>query len=356
MHRAKTLYFETLFRLRRVCLLLFGGLLLFSVMLMLLGGTLIYRSTVDWPQTKGQLLKFDVHPLKGHPAHLKADVGFRYSVDGQNYDGQYLSAMTRPGKIPWWRARHKQNQYRVGRDVSVIYDPDDPSHSYLETPDLFWDVCLVPVSIGGLAVWLLYLFAKTKRRKVPVHIVDRKENQLSNIETWRPTMKSVLERDYVVLEGTATHSAAGGLFAGWPQCHIALIASPNEFAVVPGPYTKRGLASSFLTLVLEFSLSRFWLPALHGSIFLFQARRRRRHWRLIRERRFSELMANSGNIAQVSIDLAVVYGYEPSTRRLWYRLPGQIMDEFIQLPEEKTPCADELTAYVSLMQNANFGD
>ena len=55
----------------------------------------------------------------------------------------------------------------------------------------------------------------------------------------------------------------------------------------------------------------------------------------------------------ISIDDAVVYGYETGTRRLWYRLPGQIMDDFIQLPQENAGLADELIAYISVMQKAN---
>lgn len=352
IHRLKRLYFDTLFRLKRICLFVFSGLLLISVALMLIGGLMIYRATSDWRQTKGELLKFNIRPLEGHPSHRKLEVAFRYSVGNANYKGRHLSSMTRPGTIPGWRARHKQNQYRVGREVSVIYDPEDPSHAYLETPDLFWDVLLVPISIGGLGFWLLYLFVKTKRRKVPNVIAGQSEFRFEDSKKWRPIMEAVIERDHIVLQGIAAYSAAGGLLAGWPQSQVALVASPYQFAVVPGPCTKRGFASSVLTLVLEFSLSRFWLPAVHGTLFLIQIWRRRRNWKQISEQRFSELLASNNTIHLISIDDAVVYGYEPGTRRLWYRLPGQIMDEFIQLPEGNAGRADELIAYISVMQNA----
>ena len=160
-----------------------------------------------------------------------------------------MSPLTRPGKIAWWRASNKQNQYRVGRDVSVIYDPDDPSHAYLETPDLFWDVLLVPISIGGLGFWLLYLFVKTRRRKVPNVIAGQREVRFADRKKWRPIIELVIERDHIVLQGITAYSAAGGLLAGWPQSQMALVASPNQFAVVPGPCTKRGLASSVIPLV-----------------------------------------------------------------------------------------------------------
>ena len=87
IQRLKSLYVDTLFRLKRICLLVFSGLLLSSVALLLIGGLMIYRPTSDWRQTKGRLLKFDVRPLEGHRSHRKLDVAFRYSVGNNNYQG-----------------------------------------------------------------------------------------------------------------------------------------------------------------------------------------------------------------------------------------------------------------------------
>jgi hypothetical protein len=117
---------------------------------------------------------------------------------------------------------------------------------------------------------------------------------------------------------------------------------------------KRGIASSLLTLVLECSLSRFWLPAIHGVFFLVEIWRRGRNWRLAGTQRFPELFANAENIHVVPIDDAVVYGFERRERRLWYRLPGQRMDECVRLPEGEADHADELIAYIGLMQEANL--
>ncbi len=46
----------------------------------------------------------------------------------------------------------------------------------------------------------------------------------------------------------AAYSATGGLLAGWPPCHVALIATPNDVAGV------------FAEL--------FWLPAIHGMLLV----------------------------------------------------------------------------------------
>jgi len=355
-HRLKEFYFEALFRFKRVCLCVLGSLLFISAALMLLGGALVYRASSGWPQTPGQLLKFDVQPLKRHSSHLKIEVAFTYSVGGKDFQGQYFSPLTRPGKILRWVGRQKQSEYRVGDRVKVIYDPSDPAQAYLEAPHLFWDIALVPVSIGCLGAWLLFLFIKTRRRTVPPAVAAQRESRFANRNKWRPIMESVIEQDHLVLRGFTAYSATGSLLSGWPSCRVALVASPNEIAVVPGPFTKRGLASSALTLILELSLSRFWLPAIHGMFFLFEMLRRGRHWRMIRDQRFTELVEDSEHIRLVSIDEAVVYGYDPTKRRLWYRLPGQKMDEFIRLSEADEDQADQLIAYIGLMQNAVLED
>ena len=351
--RLKEVYFDSLYHLKRIGSFVLGGLLLMAVALMLLGGLLIYGATIDWPQAKGQLRTFELRPLDGHSLHRKIELEYQYSVGETEYTGRYLSPMSRPGKIPFWTVYRIQKRYRTGGAVDVIYDPGDPSASYLEAPDLFWDILLVPMYCGGLAVWLLYLFVKTRRRTVPASIAAQSESRFADRKKWLPVIESVVDRDYVILHGIAAYSAAGGLLAGWPQCRIALVASPNEFAVIPGPFTKRGVASSLFTLTLELSLRSFWLPAIHGTLFLVEMWRRGRNWKLLGGQRLSELMQNTDSIHLVSIDEATVYGYDPKSRRLWYRLPGSKSDEFIRFLPEDTDRGEELMAYIMLMQHAD---
>ncbi len=349
--RLKKFYFEAFFRLKRVALLILGGLLVPSASLMLVGGSMIHHATSDWPQAKGRLLKFDVHPIEKNASHVKLDVEYSYSVDQANYQGRFFSPMTRPGKIVRWRGYNRQRHYRLGDAVNVIYDPRDPSSSYLEATDWFWDIALIPVSIGALGFWMLYLFVKTRRRHVPKAIAALASDRFSNLEKWRPVIESVIERDYQVLRGLTAYSATGSLLAGWPQCRVAIVASPNEFAVIPGPFTLRGVASSVLTLALEFSLSRFWIPSTHGIFFLIEMWRRNRQWKCVEELRFQELFENFDNILITPIDDATIYGCDAELQ-LWYRLPGQNMDEFMRLSQGDEHVADELVAYIGLMQEA----
>jgi len=112
-YRWKELYFDSLCRFKRVCLLLFGGLLLISAALMLFGGLIIYRATMNWPQAKGRLLKFELRPLQKYSSNLKLELAFSYSVGDMNFRGQYLSPMTRPGKVLRWESRKGRLWYQL---------------------------------------------------------------------------------------------------------------------------------------------------------------------------------------------------------------------------------------------------
>lgn len=198
---------------------------------------------------------------------------------------------------------------------------------------------------------MIYLFIQTRRRRLSREVAAQLETRFADGQNWTPVFESVLNRDHVALEGVASYSAIGGLLAGWPRCHIALVASPEEFFVVAGPYTRRGLAMSLLTLTLEFSLSRFWLPAIHGSIFLVELWQRRINWGRLRACSLRKLRS-SGSVKSVSIDKAIVYGLDPLTQHLWFRLPEKQIDEFVELREEDRERADEFIAFVGLMQKA----
>jgi hypothetical protein len=54
-------------------------------------------------------------------------------------------------------------------------------------------------------------------------------------------------------------------------------------------------------------------------------------------------------VKSVSIDNAVVYGFDSPQRRMWFRLPSRPMDEFIQLNITE---ADRVAEFTALMQNS----
>jgi hypothetical protein len=85
---------------------------------------------------------------------------------------------------------------------------------------------------------MLYLFVRTRPRRVPPAIASQRDLRFAEGFNWNPVFESVIERDAIVLDGVARYSEIGGLLAGWPRCGAVLVASPERFSVVAGPYTK----------------------------------------------------------------------------------------------------------------------
>jgi hypothetical protein len=340
--------------LKRAALLTFALSLMVGATLMIGGGYLIFAVAERFPTTEGKLRRFQLHPLPRRSwSHVAIEVAFDYQVDGKKFSGEHFSPMTRPGKIIRWYAESKRADYQPGDTVRVLYDPKDPSVAYLEAPSLFWDVLFVPGGLMALGLWLLYVFVRTRRRRVPKRISAQLENRFSDRRHWRPVLQTVVDEDHVVLVGTTVFPTSGSLLSGWPSCRTALVATPNEFAVVPGPYTLRGFASSLLTLVLELSLSRLWIPVIHGVFFSIEFMHRRRLGKLVAQRSLAELFAEEDDAIQlVPIDDAIIYGFDETRGRLWYRLPEGKSDEFIRIAPEQQEAVDQLFGYIGLMQQA----
>lgn len=345
-------FFRCLHHVKRTLLLIFGALLIIAAGLMLAGATIIWLATSVWPRAEGQMTRFGIRPSVDDSGKVQMDLEYRYTVNGQAYSGNSLSPTTPDTGVTRRLAKHKRQQFPVGQPVQVIYDPSSPERSFLESPNLLWDVLIRPISIGCLGAWMIYLFVQTRQRKVPAEVAAQLHGRFADRRLWKAVWESVVDRDHVVLDGVAAYSQLGGLLAGWPRCQVALVASPNDLLVVPGPYTKRGFAGTLLTLVLEMSLSRILLPVIHGGFFLSELWRRRVNWKRLGDRKLDKL-TSSKSVKSVSIDEAVVYGFDSRKRQLWFRLPEKQVDEFIQLKTDDAQRAAEFIGFVGLMQKAN---
>lgn len=353
MTRFIQLYFSLLIAFKRTCLLIFGGSLVIAASMMLVGSALIWSHTRTWPTTNGNVTKFNFHPIPGRRTRVQLDLSYQYTVGGRPLRGTSLSPVITNRETSQRFARRKQRKYSANQRVVVYYDPKDPGRSFLELPDVFWDVSVYPASIGCLGLWMLYLFVQTRRRRVPADVKSRADGRLDDMQRWKPILEAVVDREHCVLLGTTRFAEIGGLLAGWPNCRVALVASPSHFALIPGPYTQRGVASTLLTLLLEFSLSWFWLPLGHGLLFFIEMLVRKANWRVLEQNRIDDLIANRANVKSVSIDEAIIYGIDDMKSRFWFRLPGSNTDEFIQIASDDIARANELLAFCELMQQSH---
>lgn len=100
-----------------------------------------YRLSLHWPTTEGVITRCDTKPRGFHFPWETPEYGvieYTYKVGKQQYNshnirsgslrlgsGKYVADF---GKPPAYVHQH----YPVGKSVSVYYDPDNPSESYLE--------------------------------------------------------------------------------------------------------------------------------------------------------------------------------------------------------------------------------
>ena len=89
------------------------------------------------------------HGRRGSPRY-EPRVEYRYSVNGSDHVGSRL-------EIPMHRyapshAREKIAGLDPGATIRILYDPDDPAESVVETPRVDWFMIFVP---GGISLLLI---------------------------------------------------------------------------------------------------------------------------------------------------------------------------------------------------------
>ena len=86
------------------------------------------RASRSWPGADGVIIE---SRLTSNCSHCWPVINYRYVVNGQSYVGDRLVAGTQDYYGPL-EAEAKVAQYAVGSNVTVFYDPSNPSMSSLE--------------------------------------------------------------------------------------------------------------------------------------------------------------------------------------------------------------------------------
>ena len=93
----------------------------------------LHDRKVAWETTTGTVLASSVQVSGGKSTTYSPYVAYRYSVDGRTYENDALSPVRMSISDRDAVVRHAA-RYRPAAEVQVLYDPDDPSHSFLEKP------------------------------------------------------------------------------------------------------------------------------------------------------------------------------------------------------------------------------
>jgi hypothetical protein len=91
------------------------------------------EASEGWPTTTGVVTHSEVardHDSDG--TMYRPDVEYEYTVDGQDYVGNTITVGAKVSTNVAGGAQKKVNEYPVGKEVKVHYDPDDPAESCLE--------------------------------------------------------------------------------------------------------------------------------------------------------------------------------------------------------------------------------
>ena len=304
---------------KRFALLILGCALLVASTLMLFGGTQVWFGCRSWPQAQGTIVRFKLQQDPAQRRLMSLDLEYEFSVEAKRQTGTRLSPLVTDNRMHVWLARWKERQYKVGQQVLVMYDRRDMQASFVEKPQLV-DVLARFVGTAGLGGWMVYLFFRFRRRRVPDEVIFGREQ------------RALVDRDLIVhsggpivLKGISSHTVLGSLFSSWPRCRAALVVDQTHFAVIQGPYTKRGIASSFLTLMLLFWLQSFWTLLLHVMLETKEIAVRRSAWNSLQAGLINRLSGAD------PIDRVIVYGLEPHRNRFWYRIERRQRDEFIEI-------------------------
>jgi Protein of unknown function (DUF3592) len=152
---------------------------LFSLIFVIIGWLLVRfalkmtakaQQTRLWPSTEGEiahsatLYESSRSPSGGVSATYKADIAYRYQVNGKDFSSSTITLLDMSSTAS--RAQSIVGRYPDKSKVQVFYNPDDPSDAVLEPGASTGLVCLYLVSgmfsIGGLFFLVMSLTGHVK--------------------------------------------------------------------------------------------------------------------------------------------------------------------------------------------------
>lgn len=119
---------------------------LFSLVFIAIGGGIFgyavkiagkAKQSLSWPSIEGEiahsaiLLQTQTAPTQGSEVTVKADISYRYKVNGRNYSSSQISLLDFSSSSSA-RARTIVSRYPDNSKVDVYYNPADPSEAVLE--------------------------------------------------------------------------------------------------------------------------------------------------------------------------------------------------------------------------------
>jgi len=128
-------------------------------------------SSKEWPTVQGKIIRSEVDTYRkdGKTQYLP-DIAYTYIVEGRSYTSSKVTVGDPPSTSNISPAKRLQNEYPLGKEVKVYYDPDVHSSSTLKQGIQRNDIMLAVIT-GAFPFFGIFIFgsglrAKSKRPSV----------------------------------------------------------------------------------------------------------------------------------------------------------------------------------------------
>ena len=243
-----------------------AALVLCLVLMFLVWGAYDASLARQWPTTQGKVLETGIRGKRltnsKHPDHYWAIVVYEYEVNGTTYRADKVEFDDRSrDKI---EVDNQVAKYLVGTEVSAHYDPDNPSHAYLE----IWEGEFLPdavkaagAALAAILAVFLYNFLWRRHARQVIDLAhgptgtarllqalpeDRNEERAASVEGYRQAgtrapSKEEVERAFEASIGQLIPAAkagawgfVGGLLLGFVWALFAVAANPRTEVLAGG--------------------------------------------------------------------------------------------------------------------------
>ena len=141
-----------------------GFILLFSLLALITGAYMGYRNfrVKRWPTTQGAIIEKSVvatdKATSARTAHYEARVRYRFTVDGTEHEATGI----RPALEITSQSEAQKLIDGLGEQVTVHYNPDEPSEAYLQTNSIAWPILAVILGLFGTLIGLGMVLGGTR--------------------------------------------------------------------------------------------------------------------------------------------------------------------------------------------------
>ena len=154
-----------------------------GILFMIIGGVTFFlwglpplkyaNESKNWPSVPGKIIQSDIDTWrKDGKSHYRANVVYTYMVDSKTLTSSKVTVGDPPSTSNMLAAKAVQEEYPVGSEVLVYYDPEVPASSALKPGIRGNDILLAGVTGLFLVIGILVLFGELRSRFRKVDFSD----------------------------------------------------------------------------------------------------------------------------------------------------------------------------------------